>query len=173
MCCIVPSFTIPLSHHLNYITNLLKDMDLENAKAQMRKGVLEMCILAIISEEEVYPSDIIMRLKENDLIVVEGTLYPLLTRLKNDGLLDYSWRESTNGPPRKYFKVSDLGKQFLEGLTNSWQQLVQSVNQTIVPGESKYAPKPTENQDLPRAPDLEVVRIQPVQPDAESPYFAS
>jgi PadR family transcriptional regulator, regulatory protein PadR len=134
-------------------------MDLENAKAQMRKGVLEMCILAIISEEEVYPSDIIMRLKENDLIVVEGTLYPLLTRLKNDGLLDYSWRESTNGPPRKYFKVSDLGKQFLEGLTNSWQQLVQSVNQTIVPGESKYAPKLTDAEAMPRAPDLEVVRI--------------
>jgi PadR family transcriptional regulator, regulatory protein PadR len=148
-------------------------MDLENAKAQMRKGVLEMCILAIISEEEVYPSDIIMRLKENDLIVVEGTLYPLLTRLKNDGLLDYSWRESITGPPRKYFKVSDLGKKFLEGLTNSWQQLVQSVNQTIVLSASKYAPKSEEKEALTRAPDLEVLRIQPASPDLESPYFSS
>jgi PadR family transcriptional regulator PadR len=107
-------------------------MDLENAKAQMRKGVLEMCILAIIEEDEVYPSDIIARLKANDLIVVEGTLYPLLTRLKNDGLLDYSWRESNAGPPRKYFKVTEVGRQFLEGLTTSWQQLVQSVAQTLV-----------------------------------------
>lgn len=106
-------------------------MDLENAKAQMRKGVLEMCILAIIEEDEVYPSDIIARLKANDLIVVEGTLYPLLTRLKNDGLLDYSWRESNAGPPRKYFKVTEIGRQFLEGLTTSWQQLVQSVAQTL------------------------------------------
>lgn len=109
-----------------------KNMDLENAKAQMRKGVLEMCILAIIEEDEVYPSDIIARLKANDLIVVEGTLYPLLTRLKNDGLLDYSWRESNAGPPRKYFKVTEVGRQFLEGLTNSWRQLVQSVEQTLL-----------------------------------------
>ena len=107
-------------------------MDLENAKAQMRKGVLEMCILAIIEKDELYPSDIIARLKANDLIVVEGTLYPLLTRLKNDGLLDYSWRESNAGPPRKYFKVTEIGRQFLEGLTTSWQQLVQSVAQTLV-----------------------------------------
>jgi PadR family transcriptional regulator PadR len=107
-------------------------MDIENAKAQMRKGVLELCILAIIEEDEVYPSDIIARLKTNDLIVVEGTLYPLLTRLKNDGLLDYSWRESNAGPPRKYFKITDLGKQFLDALTSSWLQLVDSVGQTIV-----------------------------------------
>ena len=106
-------------------------MDIENAKAQMRKGVLELCILAIIEEDEVYPSDIIGRLKANDLIVVEGTLYPLLTRLKNDGLLDYSWRESNAGPPRKYFKITDLGRQFLESLTSSWQKLVQSVDQTL------------------------------------------
>jgi PadR family transcriptional regulator PadR len=112
-------------------------MDLENAKAQMRKGVLEMCILAIIEEDEVYPSDIIERLKANDLIVVEGTLYPLLTRLKNDGLLDYTWRESNAGPPRKYFKITDLGRQFLEGLTTSWQQLVQSVDQTLVNGKQE------------------------------------
>jgi len=106
-------------------------MDIENAKAQMRKGVLELCILAIIEEDEVYPSDIIARLKANDLIVVEGTLYPLLTRLKNDGLLDYTWRESNAGPPRKYFKITDLGLQFLESLSASWNQLVYSVGQTV------------------------------------------
>lgn len=109
-------------------------MDIENAKAQMRKGVLELCILAIIEEDEVYPSDIIGRLKANDLIVVEGTLYPLLTRLKNDGLLDYSWRESNAGPPRKYFKITDLGRRFLESLTSSWQKLVHSVDQTLQKG---------------------------------------
>jgi PadR family transcriptional regulator, regulatory protein PadR len=106
-------------------------MDLENAKAQMRKGVLEMCILAIAANEEVYPSDIIARLKHNDLIVVEGTLYPLLTRLKNDGLLDYSWRESNAGPPRKYFKTTETGLQSLDALSEGWQKLVQSVAQTL------------------------------------------
>ena len=106
-------------------------MDIENAKAQMRKGVLEMCILAIIDGEEMYPGDIIAKLKTNDLIIVEGTLYPLLTRLKNDGLLDYSWRESTSGPPRKYFKITETGLKFLETLSDSWGQLVSSVNQTI------------------------------------------
>jgi PadR family transcriptional regulator PadR len=106
-------------------------MDIENAKAQMRKGVLELCILAIIEEEEVYPSDIIARLKANNLNVGEGTLYPLLTRLKNDGLLDYSWRESNAGPPRKYFKITEVGRPFLEALTTSWNQLVQSVAQTL------------------------------------------
>jgi PadR family transcriptional regulator, regulatory protein PadR len=116
-------------------------MDLENAKAQMRKGVLELCILAIIEEDEVYPSDIISRLKANDLIVVEGTLYPLLTRLKNDGLLDYTWRESNAGPPRKYFKITDLGRQFLEALAASWQQLVQSVGQTVGQPQSKKTRK--------------------------------
>jgi PadR family transcriptional regulator PadR len=117
-------------------------MDIENAKAQMRKGVLELCILAIIEEDEVYPSDIIARLKSNDLIVVEGTLYPLLTRLKNDGLLDYTWRESNSGPPRKYFKITDLGRQFLEALSDSWKQLVHSVGQTITkPGPTKKSRK--------------------------------
>ena len=106
-------------------------MDIENAKAQMRKGVLELCILAIIEEDEVYPGDIISRLKTNDLIVVDGTLYPLLTRLKNDGLLDYTWRESNAGPPRKYFKITDVGRQFLEALSSSWNQLVHSVAQTV------------------------------------------
>lgn len=116
-------------------------MDIENAKAQMRKGVLELCILAIIEEDEVYPSDIIGRLKANDLIVVEGTLYPLLTRLKNDGLLEYSWRESNSGPPRKYFRITEIGRNFLESLTNSWQKLVDSVAQTIEKKPEKKSKK--------------------------------
>lgn len=131
-------------------------MDIENAKAQMRKGVLELCILAIIEEDEVYPSDIISRLKTNDLIVVEGTLYPLLTRLKNDGLLDYTWRESNAGPPRKYFKITDLGRQFLEALSSSWQQLVQSVAQTVgKPPATKKARKSEPTASAAEVPAVE------------------
>jgi PadR family transcriptional regulator PadR len=127
-------------------------MQVENTKAQMRKGVLELCILSIIEEDEVYPSDIIARLKTNDLIVVEGTLYPLLTRLKNDGLLDYSWRESNAGPPRKYFKITDVGRQFLEALSSSWQQLVQSVAQTVgkpQPGKKSRKSEPAAPLETP------------------------
>lgn len=112
-------------------------MDLENAKAQMKKGVLELCILSIAAEEEVYPGDIISRLKSNDLIVVEGTLYPLLTRLKNDQLLEYRWRESNSGPPRKYFKTTEEGKRVLQVLTQSWDQLVQAVQRTLSISEFK------------------------------------
>ncbi|MFK7808061.1 MAG: PadR family transcriptional regulator [Saprospiraceae bacterium] len=100
------------------------------SKTQMRRGVLEMCILSIIAEEKVYPSDIIKKLKEVELIVKEGTLYPLLSRLRKDGLLDYEWVESTQGPPRKYFKITELGRQFLNGLLTNWQALINSVNQS-------------------------------------------
>ncbi len=103
-------------------------MNLENAKAQMRKGVLEFCILSILSEGDAYASDIIKKLKESKLIVVEGTLYPLLTRQKNAGLLSYRWEESTQGPPRKYYALSDKGKEFLIELNSSWQDLVEAVN---------------------------------------------
>ncbi len=94
----------------------------------MRKGVLEYCILSIIAEKEVYASDIIFQLKEAELIVVEGTLYPLLTRLKNDNLLGYRWEESKSGPPRKYYNITDTGKQLLDELDTGWQELVVSVN---------------------------------------------
>lgn len=94
----------------------------------MRKGVLEFCILAIIRNSEVYASDIIDRLKEAELIVVEGTLYPLLTRLKNDGLLSYRWEESRSGPPRKYYMITEKGRSVLEGLNREWLNLVESVN---------------------------------------------
>ena len=105
-------------------------MKLENTKAQMRKGVLELCILSIIAEGEAYPSDIINKLKEAELIVVEGTLYPLLTRLKNAGLLHYTWKESTSGPPRKYFHITDEGKSFLNELLGTWGQLVHAVSES-------------------------------------------
>jgi PadR family transcriptional regulator PadR len=103
----------------------------ENSKAQMRKGVLELCILAILSQGDAYPTEIIDKLKESKLVVVEGTLYPLLTRLKNTGLLGYRWEESTSGPPRKYYKLTSDGSQYLADLQASWSELVDAVNKTI------------------------------------------
>jgi PadR family transcriptional regulator PadR len=103
-------------------------MDLENTKAQMRKGILEYCILSVLSRNSCYASDIIKELKEAKVIVVEGTLYPLLTRQKNAGLLSYRWEESQQGPPRKYYELTPEGKEYLKDLDNSWDELVESVN---------------------------------------------
>lgn len=103
-------------------------MTIENTKAQMRKGILELCVLSIISQEEAYPSDIINKLKAAKLIVVEGTLYPLLSRLKNAHLLNYEWKESTSGPPRKYYSLTDEGQSFLDGLMATWKELNSAVN---------------------------------------------
>ena len=103
-------------------------MDLENTKAQMRKGILEYCILSVLSRNSCYASDIIKELKEAKVIVVEGTLYPLLTRQKNAGLLSYRWEESQQGPPRKYYELTTDGKEYLKDLDNSWKELVESVN---------------------------------------------
>lgn len=102
-------------------------MKLDNAKAQMKKGVLEYCILSILSHKDCYASEIIAELKASKLIVVEGTLYPLLTRQKNAGLLSYRWEESTQGPPRKYYTLTELGKEFLKELNTSWNDLVTAV----------------------------------------------
>lgn len=102
-------------------------MKIENTKAQMRKGILEMCVLAIISHKEAYPSDIIQKLKEAKLIVVEGTLYPLLSRLKNADLLQYEWKESSAGPPRKYYSLTGEGTDFLHGLKQTWEELQNAV----------------------------------------------
>ena len=96
----------------------------------MRKGVLEFCILAVLSDGDAYPSEIIERMKDSKLLVVEGTLYPLLTRLKNDGLLSYRWEESSSGPPRKYYKLTPIGEQFLKELKTTWNELVDAVNKT-------------------------------------------
>jgi len=106
-------------------------MNIENTKAQMRKGVLEYCILCIIANKPVYPGDIVDKLKDADLLVVEGTLYPLLTRLKNMELLTYNWQESSQGPPRKYYSLTEKGKSFLSELHSTWNELKNSVNKSI------------------------------------------
>lgn len=102
---------------------------LSNLKSQMRKGLLEYCILSIISRNEAYASDILETLKNAELLVVEGTLYPLLTRMKNEGLLSYRWQESTGGPPRKYYTLTPEGEQLLAQLNEEWQSICQAVNQ--------------------------------------------
>lgn len=105
-------------------------MKVENTKIQMRKGILEYCILSIIAKREVYTSDIIDQLRKAKLIVVEGTIYPLLTRLKNSGYLSYKWQESTSGPPRKYFQLTAEGQIFLNELKVTWVELVEAVKNT-------------------------------------------
>jgi PadR family transcriptional regulator PadR len=103
-------------------------MNIENTKAQMRKGVLEYCILSILKDGEAYTSDILESLKDAKLLVVEGTIYPLLTRLKNSGLLSYRWEESTSGPPRKYYALTETGTLFLTELSTTWSNLQQAVS---------------------------------------------
>ncbi len=105
-------------------------MKIENTQAQMRKGVLEYCILSLLSVGEAYPSEIINQLKEGKLIVVEGTLYPLLTRLKNAELLSYRWEESKSGPPRKYYQLTEKGSNFLKELDVTWSDLMKAVELT-------------------------------------------
>ena len=109
----------------------------------MRKGVLELCVLSIISQKEAYPSDIINKLKEAKLIVVEGTLYPLLSRLKNASLLSYEWKESKSGPPRKYYNLTDEGKDFLNGLSETWNELNHAVSQAVKPASATTRKKTT------------------------------
>ena len=101
---------------------------LSNIKSQMRKGLLEYCILSIINRDEAYASDILETLKDAQLVVVEGTVYPLLTRMKNEGLLSYRWQESTEGPPRKYYALTDEGRNLLSQLDEEWQSICQAIN---------------------------------------------
>jgi len=103
-------------------------MKIENTKAQMRKGVLEYCILSVLKDEDAYVAEILDSLKDAKLLVVEGTIYPLLTRLKNAGLLNYRWEESTSGPPRKYYGLTETGKLFLNELNMTWSELQNAVN---------------------------------------------
>ncbi len=105
----------------------ISTMSLENTQAQMRKGILEYCILSILARGEAYPSEILEALKNAKLLVVEGTLYPLLTRLKNEELLSYRWEESTSGPPRKYYHITDSGNTFLSELNITWTELKEAV----------------------------------------------
>ncbi|MFB9056366.1 PadR family transcriptional regulator [Mariniflexile ostreae] len=103
-------------------------MKIENTKAQMRKGILEYCILSVLKDEDAYVAEILSTLKDAKLLVVEGTIYPLLTRLKNAGLLHYRWEESTSGPPRKYYGLTDKGTLFLNELNSTWNALQNAVN---------------------------------------------
>ncbi|MCQ2137320.1 MAG: PadR family transcriptional regulator [Bacteroidales bacterium] len=100
----------------------------ENIRTQMRKGLLEYCILRILSKGEAYASSIIEGLRTADMIVVEGTLYPLLIRLKNQGVLTYRWEESTQGPPRKYYMITEKGEGLLQEMDSAWNELVESIN---------------------------------------------
>lgn len=108
-------------------------MNIDNTQSQMRKGVLEFCILSIIKQGEAYPSDIIEKMKEAKLGILEGTLYPLLTRLKNAELLTYRWVESSSGPPRKYFSMTEKGELFYRDLENTWNELANAVQQLTQP----------------------------------------
>ena len=118
------------------------EMNIDNIKAQMRKGILEYCILSIISRNDAYASSIIAELKAAEMIVVEGTLYPLLTRQKNQGLLAYRWEESPQGPPRKYYSITAKGRQCLEQLDMAWTELISQIR-TIREG----VPRPDASQE--------------------------
>jgi len=121
-------------------------MNIENTQSQMRKGVLEFCILSIIQREEAYPSDIIEEMKKAHLNILEGTLYPLLTRLKNADLLAYRWVESSGGPPRKYFSLTEKGAAFYKELENTWREMSDSVERVI--GNKKELNLPAEGRGV-------------------------
>ncbi len=103
-------------------------MNIENTQSQMRKGILEFCILSIIRRGEVYPSDIVEEMRSANMHILEGTLYPLLTRLKNADMLSYRWEESNSGPPRKYFSLTEKGATFYQELEETWTELSNAVN---------------------------------------------
>ena len=111
-----------------FVEILNKNMKLENTKAQMRKGVLEFCILSVLEPKDAYVAEILETLKDAKMLVVEGTIYPLLTRLKNSGLLEYRWEESPTGPPRKYYGLTESGKLFLKELNTTWNALQTAVS---------------------------------------------
>jgi PadR family transcriptional regulator PadR len=120
-------------------------MNIENTQSQMRKGVLEFCILSIIKRGEAYPSDIIEEMKKANLHILEGTLYPLLTRLKNADLLTYRWVESTGGPPRKYFSMTDKGSDFYQELEATWNEMANAVRHITQNGHTEATEETTTN----------------------------
>ncbi len=123
-------------------------MNIDNTQSQMRKGVLEFCILSIIKQGEAYPSDIIEKMKEAKLDILEGTLYPLLTRLKNAELLTYRWVESSSGPPRKYFSMTEKGEAFYLDLEATWNELANAVKPVVLPGEEMHVHLIQEGKEL-------------------------
>ena len=119
-------------------------INIDNTQSQMRRGILEFCILSVIRRGEAYPSDIVEEMRESKLQVLEGTLYPLLTRLKNAGMLTYRWVESNSGPPRKYFSLTEQGIAFYKELEDTWSELANAVN--TLKNKDRLLPPPTENQ---------------------------
>jgi PadR family transcriptional regulator PadR len=139
-------------------------MNIENTQSQMRKGVLEFCILSIIQREEAYPSDIIEEMKKAHLNILEGTLYPLLTRLKNADLLAYRWVESSGGPPRKYFSLTEKGAAFYKELENTWREMSDSVERVIGNRKAegtaiKEAALPEEDREVETAEGVEEMKL--------------
>jgi PadR family transcriptional regulator PadR len=143
MCCIVPNVTISLlCQQSTYISPTYQSakkrvggeakkrelMNIENTQSQMKKGILEFCILSIIRRGEAYPSDIVEEMRGASMSILEGTLYPLLTRLKNAEMLTYRWEESNSGPPRKYFSLTEKGEAFYRELEQTWVELSNAVN---------------------------------------------
>lgn len=126
-------------------------MNEENVKVQMRKGILEYCILAILSREDSYAPKIIAELKEAQMIVVEGTLYPILTRQKNAGLLSYRWEESPQGPPRKYYMLTDAGHQQLKMLDEAWDEMVAQIHSIRYGSKPSATPKPSSEEQATEA----------------------
>jgi PadR family transcriptional regulator PadR len=135
-----------------------EDMNIENTQSQMRKGILEFCILSIIRRGEAYPSDIVDEMKAANLHILEGTLYPLLTRLKNADMLTYRWVESNSGPPRKYFSLTPKGETFYQELEATWQELANAVNKLTRMDE------PMTNRETINQPVAETALEQPAEP---------
>ena len=123
MFCKVPNITLSLCN-----ISKTRAMNIENTQSQMKKGILEFCILSIIRRGEAYPSDIVEEMRAANLNILEGTLYPLLTRLKNAEMLTYRWVESNSGPPRKYFLLTEKGEKFYKELEQTWTELANGVN---------------------------------------------
>lgn len=135
-------------------------MKTENPAIQMRKGILEFCVLCIISRGEVYASDLLEELHRAKLMVVDGTLYPLLTRLKNSGLVDYRWVESVSGPPRKYYTLTQTGSEHLALVTTAWTEITEAVALIMHPGmptaaAPATAPTATEPSGSSQSPENE------------------
>jgi PadR family transcriptional regulator, regulatory protein PadR len=137
-------------------------MNVENTQVQMRKGILEFCVMHIIARGEVYASDMLEELTAARIMVVEGTLYPLLTRLKNAGLVDYKWVESASGPPRKYYTLTGEGRDFLQQLQGTWTELVDSANHIMQHKDSRNTPEKKE-YDLRKMPQSPVSRQEDSQ----------
>src|ERR1700748_647344 len=128
MCYIVPNIPLSLFCQVDFRGIIKQNMNIENTQSQMRKGILEFCILSIIRRGEAYPSDIVEEMRTANLHILEGTLYPLLTRLKNADMLTYRWVESNSGPPRKYFSLTEKGQSFYSELEATWKELANAVN---------------------------------------------